>query len=1192
MSKKIQKVISVTTSITTILWLSGVATLAPMAAMATTIVEGDTIKTANNPDVYIAKYVGTKMFKRLILNPDVFNSYRHLSWSKIKTVSQSEMDAFTTSDLVKADGDYKVYKLIPNGDVGSKQWVNMSAEAFTAGGYDWSAIYTINSVDRENYTVGTDITGGTSASPSVSPSTSPVAGALSVALSSDTPVAGVAVGGAARIPFTKVSLTAGSDAVTVSGMTVQRTGLADDAAISSLVIIDQDGMQVGLSQTLNSSHQAVFTDSAITIPANTTKTYVLAANMPAVATAALYAGQLASLSLVAVNTTASVSAALPITGNAQTINGTLVIGTATITTGSLDPGTAATKNVGTTNYNFSAVKITAGSSEDTTVYSIKWNQAGSAASSDLANMRVSDGTTDYAASISTDGKYYTASFGTAGVVIGKGLNKEFTIKGDILNGSTRTVFFDIFRNTDIVVKGNTYNYYMTPTFTANGVTHATANATAIVAAASPYFAGAHVTIGGGSLRIDKSATGAPAANITRGATGQLLGAFDFVVQGEPVNVASIRVDFDHTGVGSTTDFSTVTLNKADGTVLSTGGTPGDDTTAHATTLDGTLDGHVSFSGTVTFPVGTTQVLVKGNMNTDFVADNTFRVGMVTPDVRVTSITGGTTGNTVTATPATAIWTNTMTVKGGSLSVTVSGTPVDQTVIRGATSYVFSNYLFDASASGEDVRVTTVILRNAYSTATDVASMVLYDGTTPLNTTAVTPVTTGSPGENTFTLDTPLVIAKGTQKTVALKGNVSPSADAAHTQRWGVTAGTTEVTATGVSTGQAVTVTTTTQTGQLMTIAANGQYSVALDASTPAAKLVAANTIGNTMTVLRMKATAEQITITKMRLSLTSGSSTANDLALVYVYDGSTLLNTGGSTLGTGNATGNTANASSTITFSTPLVIAANQEKQITIKADINPITPDSTIATSGHGIAVNFYGATDTSENAATGASGASIANYSVTTAAPLTRIHRSVPTLTVIDLPTTKLGDGTKVLSKFSVKADPKGDIDLYKFTFTIATTTAGLAISNLTLVDTTDSSEVIVYASTTNFYKAAQGTEGIAEFVLLASPGTPGGTITPRTIAAGATRTFELRGTVAGSTTSSQISTVIMGDTARDLASGTYMDVAATVNGWTNNDFIWSDWSVASHSTGAAAAADWTNGQLVNGLPSSQTGSQILSY
>ncbi len=1193
MSKKLQKVISVTTSVTTILWISGIAALAPMAAMATTINEGDTIRVANTFDVYIAKYVGSKQFKRLILNPEVFNSYRHLSWSAVKTVTQAEMDSFTNSDLVRALGDTKVYKLIPNGDVGSKQWLNMTAAAFTAAGYDWDSIYTINNVDRDNYTTGADITGGTSASPSTSATPGP-AGALTVALAYDTPVAGVAVGGAARVPFTKVNFSAGSDAATITSLTVQRTGLADDAALSSVVLLDQNGNQLGLSQTLNSSHQVIFNET-LTIPANTTQSYTLAANMPVLATAAGYAGQIASLSLVAVATTATVSGALPLTGNGQTINGTLVIGTATITAGSLDPGSAATKNIGTIAYSFSSVKVTAGSAEDVTVYSIRWNQSGSAASSDMANVIVSDGTTNYATTVSSDGKYYTANFGSTGIVIAKGLNKDFTIKGDILNSSTRTISFDIYRNTDIVLKGNVYGYYLTPTFTANS--GSTGN-TIIVAAASPYFTGADVTIGGGSLRVDKSASGAPTANITKGATGQLLGAFDFVVQGEPVNVSAIRLDFDMLGTGSSTDITTITLSKADGTNLSTGGTAVVSTNV-SSTLDGATNGYVSFSGAITFPVGTTQVIVKGNLNTNFAANDTFRVGFLGasgtitgPSTAITNITGATTGNTITASPASAIWCNTMTVQGGSLSANITGTPVSQPVIAGSQGWIFSNILFDASASGEDVKVTKVILNNVYtaSASTDVYGVQLFDGVTALNTgsNVVTPSATAY--TNTFTLDSPLVIAKGTQKTIAVKGNVLASATAADTQTWGFLGNSTSVTASGVSTGQTITVTTTAQAGPTMTIAGAGQYTAVLDSSTPTGKLIAANTTGNIMTQLKFYATSEQVNITKIRLALTNSSSSVNDLSQVYIYDGATLLAQGA--LGTYNATGGTANASSTFTLSPALQLIPGVNKLVTIKADIAAITTNSTVATAGHQIAINYYGSTSATENLGTGvSSGAQITNYSVTTAQTAAYIFRSVPTVATVALPTTTLSNGTKVLSKFSITADTKGDIDIYRLTFKISTTspTSGgpLALTSLNLVDLTVP-EAILYASTTNVYTDLNGKLPIK---MLAVPGTYTLATTTRTIAAGTTHVFELRGTISGSGAGALISTQLEGDSAAPVAMNAGMLGATTIDGDAQNDFIWSDWSQAAHTAIGFTVADFMNGYLVSGLPSSNLAAQIMS-
>lgn len=113
---------------------------------ASTLPEGAIVKTANNPDVYIVKYNNGKQYKRLVLNPLVFKSYGHLSWKNLLTISQSEMDSFTTSDLVKVDGTADVYQLVPNGDVGTKYLLGSNY------GYDMDGVYTINTTDFNNYT--------------------------------------------------------------------------------------------------------------------------------------------------------------------------------------------------------------------------------------------------------------------------------------------------------------------------------------------------------------------------------------------------------------------------------------------------------------------------------------------------------------------------------------------------------------------------------------------------------------------------------------------------------------------------------------------------------------------------------------------------------------------------------------------------------------------------------------------------------------------------------------------------------------------------------------------------------------------------------------------------------------------------------------------------------------------------------
>jgi hypothetical protein len=107
--------------------------------------EGDIVKTIDNPDVYIIKYKNQKQYKRLILSPSVFNSYGHLKWSNLKIVSQSQLDSYTTSSLVRETTDPAIYELFPDGDKGERRVLD------TTKPYDTDSVYEINGADRGSY---------------------------------------------------------------------------------------------------------------------------------------------------------------------------------------------------------------------------------------------------------------------------------------------------------------------------------------------------------------------------------------------------------------------------------------------------------------------------------------------------------------------------------------------------------------------------------------------------------------------------------------------------------------------------------------------------------------------------------------------------------------------------------------------------------------------------------------------------------------------------------------------------------------------------------------------------------------------------------------------------------------------------------------------------------------------------------
>ena len=118
--------------------------------------EGALIRAYGDIDIYIVKYAGAKKFKRLILSPSVFNNYGHLRWEDVIDVDQATLDEFTTSSLVRAVGDDKIYWLYAQGDTGGKRLIK-SQSVFTKYGLDTDGIYEINRFDRDSYETEADL---------------------------------------------------------------------------------------------------------------------------------------------------------------------------------------------------------------------------------------------------------------------------------------------------------------------------------------------------------------------------------------------------------------------------------------------------------------------------------------------------------------------------------------------------------------------------------------------------------------------------------------------------------------------------------------------------------------------------------------------------------------------------------------------------------------------------------------------------------------------------------------------------------------------------------------------------------------------------------------------------------------------------------------------------------------------------
>ncbi|MCK9345301.1 MAG: peptidoglycan-binding protein [Candidatus Pacebacteria bacterium] len=937
------------------------------------------------------------------------------------------------------------------------------------------------------------------------------------------PANGLAIHGSSRVPFTKFTLTAGSSDVVVNGVTVERTGAAVDAVFSGVTLLDEDGSQLDIAKTLGSTHQAIV-GGTFTVKAGTSKTFTVAGNMAS--SLLSYTGQVASLSVVAVNTSSTVSGSLPIVGASHTMNNSLTIGTVDATNSSYDPGSAQTKEIGTTGYKFTAVRLTAGSAEDVRLKSIRFYQAGSAGASDLANVKIYVDGTAYDTTVSADGKYYSANLGS-GIVIAKGLAKDAWIAGDIVGSGSagRTVDFDLQKNTDIYLTGETYGQGIIYTGTVNST----------ASTATPAINGRVATIAGGSVTSINKATSVAAQNIAINLANQVLGGYELDLKGEAISVQS---HVFHTTASTTGAILTnVTLVNENGAVVAG---PVD------SVLNSGTDNTVTFTDTVTYPIGKHTYTLKGKVAST-VAGGVTIVMTTTPSTDWTNVTGQTTGNTISLSSlASAVSMNTMTVKAAALAVSQSATPAAQTIVAGGTAVTFANIQLDASASGEDVRFGSIALTDAAVTAavTDLTACQLYDGATALNTGSN--VVNPSVAAATFTFDSTLTVAKNTVKTLTLKCNVASGITGSFT--WNITtAQIAALSVTGVTSGSTVTASGSTTTGATQTVVAAGTLVASTSPSSPSFAIAAAGSTGNTAAVIRFRSANEATNLAQLGLQIATASSSASDLVQVSIWDGATQV-------GTAVFTG--TNSTATSTLSQTVSLPKDADKDLTVKVDFAQIGSGYT-GVQGDTVSINFYAAQGT------GANSGSTVNASGSTSVSGIRLFKSFPVVAQDTLGTAGVADGK--LMRFKVTANANGDVSLGALNFTIATSTI-TSVTNVNLYGYTDAG----YSSTISGF-----TSGQINTTANINPGTSGAVaIYPSSsvnIPAGATYYFELRGTVAGVTTGSSVITTLVGDSVANVA------LAATST-LSTYKFVWSG---NATTTSPLTYLDWTNGYGVSGLP-----------
>lgn len=1009
-----KKAFTIAVVATTIAWAVGFSALVPLTVSAASA--GDLIKGSLSA-VY---YYGSDGKRYVFPNEKTYKTW-YADFSSVKMISDAELAAIAIggnvtykTGLVKIQTSPTVYEAQKGGELRAIPDEATAAAMYGAG---WAKlVHDIADAFFTNYKVGAAIATGTTAKTTsvaadissdkglaAAPVTpAPATGSVTLSLASDTPAAATAPRSAGDVIFTKV-LFSGTGSVTSVKVTL--SGLSANTDLSAIKLYDGT-TQLGNTQTgFDANSQATF---ILTTPweVSGTKTLTIAADIAAAAganTAVLGIKTAADVVLKS----GTVGGTFPANGNSISISTAAILGSLTATVSVSIPA-AKSVDAGTTiAETLLNVALAAGANEDIDVTRFVAQKAGTHISTDITGLELYNVNTGAVlATVSgwdADSRaVFDLSASPLRIVKGATTTLEVRVPaGKIKEGAGRTVSAQLPSTSPISARGVKYNLGVVTTIAALNTPPAV------------------ISVNAGSMTVVKGVTTPATGNIAPGTDNVKLASWDVTVRGEALRATSSV--FNLIGTMQARHVTSCVLRDKDGTAVG-GPVNHSFTTNDATTLTAAAP-TVTFSSTITYPVGTNTYWLNCNISASATGTVTARIfDGVTANSTVLAMTGVSTGNSVAAasinggTPAATVAGNTQTVQAGALAVTNLSTPPLQTVVVGAQSVHVASVNLSAATSGENARVTALTITDTLGATAAIGDMVNVRLTAEDGTTLLAPSQNPAAAAIAFTLTSPLVIEKGKSVTVKLYADISASATIGatetHTFAVGNTAGAANVTVAGVATGATITPGAAASAGQVVTLAAGGTLSTSADSSTPTSGIVVAGKSGVTLSVYRFTGLNESIQLRRLVITRTSTTGSDADIAKLYLYDGDTLL---------GNAVLSGGTATFDITDKNFSVDRFGNPKKLTLKGDFNTTLAG---ATSGDDLRFDLTAAAADATGAPLGlSSGLGRALTAVTTTLGTHSIRKSRMTLSKGVKNTTALIPGTMDFY-VNVTADAAADI------------------------------------------------------------------------------------------------------------------------------------------------------------------------
>ncbi|MDE2173112.1 MAG: peptidoglycan-binding protein [Patescibacteria group bacterium] len=936
-------------------------------------------------------------------------------------------------------------------------------------------------------------------------------------------VTGQGIGDLADFTFTNPT----SAPINVTGLTFNRTGVSNDSTLTNVYLYNgvtriTDSAGVSASAFTYSDPVALFT-----VPAGGTYTVSVRSD---IATGS--SGQQIGVSLVSVSSSGTLdsSVSFPIMSGYQTVSAATM---ATVNYAVNPTPSAATTISPSNDYPVWQDTITV-STNPVKLSSIKFTNLGSIDSQYLTTLRLYiDGVQvgNTVASMSGS-RSVTFDLSAAPVTLSTQSHIMKVLANIGAGGASRTIQMSVQRSSDGMFVDSQLNQPVTPTY----------NSTTFSAASTGVITLNSASASGVSVSRNPSS---PSQNIAVGASSVNWASFDMLASGESVKVSDLYVYASSTTSG--------------GALAGVGGLNNGKIMVNGVQIGSTKDIGSLVANKTDFALGSSLILPAGQVTTVMIygdaqdtAGTNFPSGstVVVSLAANTSNAQGTSSLTSTGVPNGTAGTNdvsgnSITVSSSALTATKATGYGNQTVIAGANNAKLGSFTLSAGST-EGINVNTIVVTMSSANAASITNLTLKDDATgnTLGSVQTTPSTSNS---FSVSFDVPV----SSTKTFDIYGNVLSGANAG-TIVLSVGTGTTgsgDSTNTSTSVGAAVAL-------QTITLG-TGTLSVTTGAGDPVSNNVLAGASSVMVGEFNFAAANSSYTVNNLVIKIPNGAATSVTSVSVAYKDVNGAAHTATQAVTT-SASAPYATATFTgLGMYVPMNDSANLDVYVGTPTIASGATSGAAINVSlGTGATVGDFQAVNSAGTATTQINGGVAVASNGTF-----YVRKSIPTFAMLSTGVTVPSTGTPIY-KFSISADPAGAIEWTHLVFNLSTTTASL--TNLYLTD--DASGVSLTDS--GVYATTTGTT--ATFDL-------GGNSTSAKyaqVAAGATKTYDLYGTVAGFTTGATVTISLASD------SGAIANEKASP--YAAGNTVWSDRSATSHTT---ATTDWTNGYLLKNFTSNAT-------